>query len=351
MATRNNGRWPIYVLISVILYLFSSSLIESKLVITRVIIQDRVDVSQLASQQLVVAPPTEIVRTTNAPILQLEPVNANFHIFDDICTLNNVRADSRPIKEAAIAQLDYRYQHYRRQISQYIELNLYGINLSSNFKQRLIKHINLIHSDYITKLGAPAKREITLNLIVTPNRWHYDYYVSRYYEQSKSSLGVHFGFMNIAFVDYQGSDDKAFKTAIHETVHALNIHILGKTPRMFNEGIAQLYAHSNINKQGRLSVNVSSKDLERESYPLMQFFDNQQWPYLEQSRLYASSGAWMRFMHSNAEGMYSLIHFMKNELKRPCEVFSADESYTLFQDKYNMFELEFIYWQQEGVVD
>ncbi|NRA85066.1 MAG: hypothetical protein HRU22_15255, partial [Gammaproteobacteria bacterium] len=291
---------------------------------------------EYAPPKLVVVPPTVVVRTTNAPAPQLEPVNANFHIFDDICTLNNVRADYRPMKEAVIARLDPRYQHQRSQISQYIELNLYGINLSTNFKQRLIKHINLIHSDYIAKLGIPAKREITLNIVVTPNRRHYDYYVSRYYEQFKSSLGVHFGFMNIAFVDYQGSDDKALKTAIHEAVHALNIHILGKTPRMFNEGIAQLYAHSNINKQGRLSVNVSSKDLERESYPLMQFFDNEQWLYLEQSRLYASSWAWMRFMHSNAEGMYSLIHFMKNELKRPCEVFSADESYTLFQEKYNM---------------
>jgi hypothetical protein len=217
--------------------------------------------------------------------------------------------------------------------------------MTAYFEKELTQRIKALHQEYIKLLGESAEREITMNLVITPERADYNHYLSFYSANQIQSLGVYFGGLNIAYVDHQSSDDKALKTAIHETVHALNAHIIGKTPRMFNEGMAEFYENMSIKKEG-VEIIITTQQLTKEPYPLMQFFDYQQWPSLDIHHLYYSSWAWITFMYGNNNSVQSLIAFMKREQVNPCAAFSAGESYEIFQENDSMFEPDFYHWQK-----
>jgi len=345
MAAKKRRKWLSYMLIVALACLLGiPQLHEQPMPITVAS-----DVNHSPQQALGSSFPEPMIEPQQAKDDQPTALSSNFHIFDNICSVDQIRADYKPMLNATIAQLDRRYRHYRVEVSQLIELNLYAFNISESFLAQLSEHLATIHADYIEKIGASARRAISLNVVITPNRFHYNHYVSLYHDSPETTLGVHLGHLNIAFVDYQGSDEKAYKTAIHEVVHAFNYHIIGKTPRMFNEGLAEFYEHTTIDAHGGLNPYLAPEHLTQELYPLMYFFENEQWPYLDKHRLYASSWAWMHFMRNSKDGNNALVHYIKNEMIKPCEAFSANESYAHFQEIYNMFESEFYEWQQDFI--
>ena len=272
------------------------------------------------------------------------------HFFDgNICNHDEIRTDYKPSLKKALKRLSVQYKHHTYLISDHIELNLYATKMTDFFEQELINRIGVLHREYIKLLGASAKRSIRLHLVITPERVDYEQYLSFYANSFADSfadtIGVYLSGLNIAYVDYQGSDTKALSTAIHETVHAFNAHIIGETPPMFNEGMAELYENLRI-KDDKISIILSTAQLAQAPLPLMQFFDAQQWSSLDIQHLYYSSWAWVTFMFNDTQGIQSLISFMKQEQINPCSAFSAGESYEIFQEQSPMFEPAFYHWQQ-----
>ena len=268
------------------------------------------------------------------------------HFFDDqLCDLDGVRTDHKPALKKAIDRLDSRYELYSYNITEYLALNVYATGMTTHFEKELNERIKTLHKSYIDMLGVSAKRKIALNIVIMPDRSEYLEYGSFYYKDIDTTLGVYFGGLNIAFVDYQHSAEKALTTVVHESVHILNAHIIGRTPRMFNEGMAELYEHMRI-KNGEAKIIIPLEQLTKPSYPLMQFFDDEQWKFLDTGQLYYSSWAWTTFMNSQPIRQQALIHFMKKEQENPCSAFSAGESYSAFNEVYNMFEIDFNEWQE-----
>jgi hypothetical protein len=266
------------------------------------------------------------------------------HFFDDnMCNRDEERMQYEPELNNAINRLSPQYKHHLYDVTEYLALHVYSTGMTKYFEDELTGRIKALHRHYLALLGISAARKITLHLVITPERSDYDHYTSFYAQDMSSTRGVYFGGLNIAFVDYQDSDSEALKTALHESVHILNAQILGKTPRMFNEGMAELYEKITI-KNDKTEVIISDNPSRHAPYPLMQFFDDQQWAYLNTHQLYDSSKAWITFMHSSQSRLTSLIYFMKKEQVLPCSAFTVGESYATLQEVYAMFEIDFMEW-------
>ena len=266
------------------------------------------------------------------------------HYFEDqTCDLGKNRTDLEPLRQEAFDRLSGEYTHNTYQLSDYLELNLYAEDISEDFEEQLSERIKIIHNNYIQMLGESAEHKIILNLVIASERSDYLHYISYYSEDLDTSLGVYFGGLNIAFVDFQESEERALKTAVHESIHVLNSHLIGRTPHMFNEGMAELYENIDF-VDGKAELQLAEDRLLNEAYPVFLFFDDEQWEYLETAQLYYSSWAWITFMHSNEVGIESLVNYMRKEQKDPCSPLSVDESYSVLQERYNIFETDFIDW-------
>jgi len=344
MANKKSGRWVLYILVVIIGWLGFQSLPVDHALPAIAAVDSPASAPALKADDEAIQP--MVVENDVAPTLgfEVKPLYPQQHVFDDkICSFGDIRANFQDKHVEAIGRLDDRYQVNHYVLSPYLELNLYATELSEYLEQTLITRLALLHQDYIKMLGTSAQTAMVLHLVIAPNREEYHHQLSFYSPRQSPTLGVYFGGINMAYIDYQYSDDKALKTAIHESVHALNAHILGKTPRMFNEGMAEFYEAMTL-VDGEISIEIEQSDLMKAPYPLMQFFDYQQWPYLDVSRLYYSSWSWVTFMRSSAQGRRALIYFMHKERNKPCTAFSADQSYEILQYKYNDLELDFEEW-------
>ncbi|MFT5813547.1 MAG: hypothetical protein ACI9VT_001299 [Psychroserpens sp.] len=347
MAKKNNRL--IYFILAVVAYLIMKPLYDEEIISTQKtdLKQNYIKKPELFKSDIKLS--KKLKTSTKNQVYTSYKVKADYptqDVFDEhICTIDKLHTDYKSSFIKAIKRLDGRYQHHNYKANDYLEINLYVTKMTKFFEQKLIERINILHHEYIKLLGESAKRNINLNLVITPDREDYVHYSSFYSFNPTQSLGVYFGGLNIAYVDYQNSDNKALKTALHETVHALNANIIGRTPRMFNEGMAEFYENMSI-KEGNIEIIFSKNQLTREPLPLMQFFDYLQWSSLDIHHLYYSSWAWVTFMFGDKDRIKSLISFMKKEQVDPCSAFTAGESYEIFQEDYSMLEPEFYFWQQ-----
>ncbi|GAA6171611.1 hypothetical protein NBRC116592_12810 [Colwellia sp. KU-HH00111] len=349
MATKKNKNWLIYLVAIVIALVIISPLADKKIMPTAPIIEQKahsqpkaltpIKAKQVLTEKVHVAPPV-------APPYKVENHYPSQDVFDEhLCSIDRLHMDYQASLTTATQRLSNQYQHQFYQLSPNLTLNLYSVKMTTYFEETLIARINILHQEYIKLLGDSAERKIELNLVITPERTDYDYYTGFYADNLITSLGVYFGGLNIAYIDYQHSDEKALKTALHETVHAFNAHIIGKTPRMFNEGMAEFYENMTI-KDDKLSLVFYTNQLTKPPYPLMQFFDYQQWANLDIHHLYYSSWAWVAFMYGDLERLNALITFIEKEQVEPCSAFSAGETYGIFQEIYSTLETDFYDWQQ-----
>lgn len=349
MATKKTKSWLIYFIIIVIALVIINPLADKEIMPEQTIVQAKTKNNQSAPKKIHTKPSfkeklpiTEIID----PPYKVENHYPTQDVFDEnICSIDQLHMDYKASLTKATKRLSNQYQHHYYQLNNNIELNLYSVTMTKYFERRLIERIKVLYEEYVKLLGSSAEREIKLYLVVTPERSEYDHYTSFYSDNLIESLGVYFGGLNIAYIDYQNSDDKALKTAIHETVHAFNAHIIGKTPRMFNEGMAEFYENMTV-KEDKFNLVFYTNQLTKTPYPLMQFFDYQQWANLDIHHLYYSSWAWIAFMYGDGDRVHSLITFMKKEQVAPCSAFSAGETYNIFQEIYSTLETDFYYWQQ-----
>jgi hypothetical protein len=268
------------------------------------------------------------------------------HIFDaSMCSVDKIHRLYETSFEEAIHRLSNQYRRNSYAINEYLTLNVYATSATDYFLEQLTQRIAHLHKEYFHMLGESTLREISLNLVIAPTREDYEEHLFFYHSEPITTLGTYFGGLNIAYVDYQGSDDKALRTAIHESVHAFNAHIIGKTAPMFNEGMAELYEKMAIDGDS-FRVIYTRQQLAKEPYHLLDFFDHKQWPFLNTEHLYYSSWAWITFMQVEKSRRKALITFMKKEQADPCSFFSGNEAFQIFQDIDSMMELDFYNWQQ-----
>lgn len=349
MANKKNKNWINYFLLAVATLLIMKSVSDNEIQPLQKAAKEPTKVKPPTPKNIITKPSKKAksqINNVKYETYAVEHVYPGQDYFDDnTCNTDEKRASYKPLLKETINSLNQQYQHFYYKVSDYLKLNVYAVQMTTYFEKELIERIKFLHQEYIGLLGKSAKREINVNLIISPERSDYLNDTAFFSTNLDTTTGVYFGGLNLAFVDYQQSDDKALKTAIHETSHALSAHIIGRTPRMFSEGMAEFYEDM-IVKEGKVEIVFYKKQLKKEPYPIMQFFDSQQWSSLNVQHLYYSSWAWIAFMYGDNKRLESLVSFMKNEQINPCSAFSAGESYKIFQEEYSNFETDFYHWQK-----
>ncbi|MDP2560009.1 hypothetical protein [Psychrobium sp. 1_MG-2023] len=290
----------------------------------------------------------QVVPTPITTIAQYEPTlsNNHSHLFDaDICNLSGQRQDLASQRRDAIKRLDSRYEHYFYQANHQIGINIYSTNLTREFKTDLLYSLNYMYDYFKTRLKSLTKASITLHMIITPSREEYLELTSTYSTELEKTTGVYFGGLNLAYVDYQHNDLKALRTTIHESFHGLSAHFIGRTARMFNEGMAVRFADIITNK---LINGAPDRRMTGEVYLMMEFFESELWASLLTRKLYYSSWAWITFMHTAEQHQNSLINYIIKQQKQPCEPLTAGEIYDVIGDNTAEHEAQFNHWLEQN---
>lgn len=349
MANKKNKNWIYYLLLAVVALLIVKSVSNKDIQPLQIAAKEPTKVKRLKPKNITAKLSKKVkpqISKVKYETYAVEHVYPGQDYFDsNTCNTDEQRARYKPLLKETINRLNQQYQHFYYKVSDYLVVNVYAVQMTKYFEKELIERIKFLHQAYIKLLGQSAKREISVNLIISQERSDYLNDTSFFSTDLDTTIGVYFGGLNLAFVDYQQSDDKALKTAIHETSHALSAHILGRTPRMFSEGMAEFYENM-IVKEEKIKIIFYKNQFKKEPYPVMQFFDSQQWSSLNVQHLYYSSWAWIAFMYGDKKRLEALVSFMKSEQINPCSAFSAGESYKIFQEEYSNFETDFYHWQK-----
>ncbi|WP_152087828.1 hypothetical protein [Pseudoalteromonas sp. A25] len=224
-------------------------------------------------------------------------------------------------------------------------LSVYYTQLSELALDMIIERLSMVHDMYSQLLPNSQGKTVTLNLIVLSDRTQYEDYTSRYGFDPRTSQGVFFHGSNSAFVEFK-NDKQVIKTAIHEAIHAMNLRLIGLTPRWLNEGMAQLFSSIEM-QNGELVFAVEKKALSLESHDIYSLLASEsQWESIDTNKLYYSGWSWLRFMMGDEQGAKTMAHLLRLESSNPCNVLSADETYQLLQGAFPTFEQAFYDWQQ-----
>ncbi|WP_139158865.1 hypothetical protein [Pseudoalteromonas byunsanensis] len=222
-------------------------------------------------------------------------------------------------------------------------LTVYHRNIATETIDKLIERLALVHHLYGQLLGERAYKSIQLNLVILPNRAEYEDHTSRYGFDPRASQGVFFHGSNSAFIEYK-NDKQVVATAVHEAVHAMNLRLIGLTPRWLNEGMAQLL--ESVNKQGNILIFDSDpRVFQNPPYDIYALLESEsQWGSIDMARLYYSGWSWLSYIISNDSGMKMLTRLVGRESVNPCDVLSSDESYDILQSTSTTFEQDFQDW-------
>jgi hypothetical protein len=133
---------------------------------------------------------------------------------------------------------------------------------------------------------------------------------------------------NTAVVLYAGSDAATLRVAVHEATHIINAGVFGRTPRWFNEGMAEHFERMEVSSQSMLVpaaaewLNVLARPGGR--MPLAELLQSSDagWSEAQQQRYYASSWALVHFLLEPPNQPVAGALFQ--ELVRlPCDDFDA----------------------------
>ncbi|WP_234401346.1 DUF1570 domain-containing protein [Pseudoalteromonas sp. T1lg23B] len=223
------------------------------------------------------------------------------------------------------------------------QLTVYHKNITTETIDMLIERLALVHHLYGQLLGERAYKSMQLNLVILSNRAEYEDYTSRFGFDPRASQGVFFHGSNSAFIEYK-NDEQVIATAVHEAIHAMNLRLIGLTPRWLNEGMAQLF--EGVSRHGdTLTFNVAPRTQQKPPYDIYALLESEsQWGSVDMGRLYYSGWSWLSYIVSNDSTMAMLAHLLGRESTNPCDVLGSDESYDILQRTATTFEQDFHDW-------
>ncbi|WP_139158585.1 MULTISPECIES: hypothetical protein [Pseudoalteromonas] len=269
--------------------------------------------------------------TTNSPVEQPQ------------CNMEDFIKRQEAASKRRLGSIEQEFTKVQHVFGAHTQLSVYHKNIRSQTIDALIERLALVHQLYGQLLGERASKFINLNLVILSSRAEYEDYTSRYGFDPRASQGVFFHGSNSAFIEYK-NDEQVVATAVHEAVHAMNLRLIGLTPRWLNEGMAQLL--ENVSKQdGVLRFNPDPRALQSPPYDIYALLESEsQWGSVDMGRLYYSGWSWLSYIISNDSGMKMLTRLIGRESENPCDVLSSDESYDILQSTSATFEQDFHHW-------
>ncbi|NOU50055.1 hypothetical protein HG263_05820 [Pseudoalteromonas sp. JBTF-M23] len=270
-------------------------------------------------------------------------------VVERYCDMNGFIQNQQQRSKQLLAMLSPEFKHIQHVFSANngpaVVLSLYYTDLKELTLDLIIERLSLVHGVYSKFLPTSQNKSVTLNLVVLSDRTQYEDYTSRYGFDPRTSQGVFFHGSNSAFVEYK-NDQQVIKTAVHEAVHAMNLRLIGLTPRWLNEGMAQLLSGIDI-QNGALTFDVKKAYLSAEPHDIYGLLASEsQWESIDTDKLYYSGWSWLSFLMGTELGVNTMTQLLRRESTNPCDVLSSDATYQILQNAYPTFEQAFYDWRQ-----
>ncbi|MBD1583750.1 hypothetical protein [Pseudoalteromonas sp. S16_S37] len=270
-------------------------------------------------------------------------------VVERYCDMNGFIENQQQRSQQILTMLSPEFRHIQHVFSAgtgpTIVLSVYYTQLKELTLDMIIERLSLVHGIYSELLPASQGKSVTLNLVILSNRTQYEDYTSRYGFDPRTSQGVFFHGSNSAFVEYK-NDQQVIKTAVHEAVHAMNLRLIGLTPRWLNEGMAQLFSGVDL-QEGALTFDVKKEYLLAEPHDIYSLLASEsQWESIDTDKLYYSGWSWLSFLMGSEQGRETMARLLIQESTNPCKVLSGDETYQILQSVYPTFEQAFYDWRQ-----
>jgi len=269
--------------------------------------------------------------------IEQDNFNSNF------CDLTQWKQYQKSALPEVISNLSYEYQSYEIAVSEGLNITIYSANMTSYFEKKFTLLMKGVLASYTDYLNIDLTNKIHMHMVISQNRQAYLIQAGIDDYDPTGSQGVYFGQRNIAFVSYK-NEEQAIKTAIHEAVHAINLHLLGITSRSFSEGTAEFFEDITMTDENQFNVLVSNKKLATEPYLFSLIIKDDEWKNLDVPKLYYSSWAWLSFMMMEFEAKSTLQNYLVKEQENLCSALSEEEVLRLWENNYIQFESDFVTW-------
>jgi len=265
----------------------------------------------------------------------------------NFCNLTQWQAYQKSALSEVIDSLDSDYQLYEVEVDKHLIISIYSANMTKYFEKQFKLLIKGVLGSYTQYLQIDLNNKIHMNMVISKNRQAYLSHAAIDGFNPSNSQGVYFGQRNLAFVSYY-NEDQALKTAIHEAVHAINLHLFGITSRAFSEGTAEFFEEITLLNNNQYNVLISNKKLKAEPYLFSLIIQDDEWKNLDIPKLYYSSWAWLSFMMMEYEAKATMQRYLRKEQENLCSALSQETVLQLWQDNYIHFESDFGVWLDES---
>jgi hypothetical protein len=235
------------------------------------------------------------------------------------------------------------------QVFDYFSLNIVGEGVPFEFKEKLSRAINKMFAVYGQLIDRQNLKKVLVNIKFISSKRGFERYKNVHAPNVKSTTGFYDNGTNEAVI-YFGNYQRAFKTAIHESAHAINRGVIGSTNKWLNEGLAE-YLET-------LTTNLSSAEIK----PNSDWFKNGQlvsrpinmpkllsakykdWNSSRSSRLYATSWAFIYFMMDDIDRRASLARLVKMEQSNMCNYLNKSAVLASLRINERQLQRQFYSW-------
>jgi hypothetical protein len=239
-----------------------------------------------------------------------------------------------------------------------LEINSIATNPPPFLRNKLTATMKQIDSVYRQYLPKRQLQPIKIDLLLAGNSASYDKLTKKYSNSVAASQGFYSSRHNLAVV-WHKSDQQAFTTSIHESVHVMNSGQFGNTPRWFNEGIAEYFESPKylmtLDKKTRYEL-VTNKQLKlaRKQFSNLTLMtlnelltaNNEAWTGRKRNALYHHSHSFIAFLFSRHNGRKTLQTLFKDFSAQRCQVKTPDISLASYAGGLTTLNQDWLSWQK-----
>ena len=235
------------------------------------------------------------------------------------------------------------------QVFDFFSLNIVGANIPFEFKEKLSRSINKMFAVYGRLIDKNNLKKVSVNLKFIASKKGFERYRAKHAPSVKTTLGFYDNGTNEAVIFY-GDPKRAFRTAIHESAHAINRGVIGSTNKWLNEGLAEYLETISTNlSSAEISPNpdwFNKGKLRNKPMPLPQLLNasHSDWNSDARSQFYATSWAFVYFLMDEVTRREELANIIKLEQQNMCDQLTTHQALDALGTNIKTLQKQFYKW-------
>ncbi len=302
-----------------------------------------------------------------APIKQINPPVVRVTNDPTKMTLQQAHNECQiPIDEDALTRVndvlfllqnDPQARFYKKQftLNKYLTIKVLSPAMPTGFWSDYKQKISKIMTIYQDVFGFYLLEKQEINLIIIPSREQYADTLETLSIDGKYSQGLFWSATNMAFVEYK-NDNQVMKTALHESVHTLNLFFAGFIARWLNEGLAEYFEKIMLTEKS-YSFNLQLDTIHQPAKEIGDLLTaNQLWNISDAERrsLYNSAFLLTSYFYQyrmvetgNTQPVNILQKLLKKESEDVCTTLTDNDYQAIIDEDYIYLPQSFSDWDHQ----